>query len=257
MAWLSLGSENADFFFCLNPPLRPIWGAPCELAGDKWNVFGRVSVAFMLSFLWNAGIGRTIPKPDFLWVFAADKSLLLHKHSPSCWNLILKHFSDSHCGARQSWRGQSALSLLTSCPCAALAAQQKAAVTRSDLLNQVALCHSAEGWVAHTSSCLQPFEIKSGKLQLEAKERHDKEFLFPSLPFCAPVQTSLILEVAYSLKNSKNIKRLVQRKPKRYGRCIRFPTCKKYILSNNLAKRLLELFSRSLDVTWFLSVFHK
>lgn len=36
------------------------------------------------------------PKPEFLWVFAADKTLRLHKHSPSCpnrfANLILKHF---------------------------------------------------------------------------------------------------------------------------------------------------------------------
>lgn len=59
------------------------------------------------------------PKPEFLWVFAADKTPLLHKHSPSCSNrfanLILKHFSVPIV-ARTSWREHEPSSFLTSWP---------------------------------------------------------------------------------------------------------------------------------------------
>lgn len=53
------------------------------------------------------------PKPEFLWVLTADKTPLLHKHSPSCSNrfanLILKHFlwhpPPSTIVLQTSWRG--------------------------------------------------------------------------------------------------------------------------------------------------------
>ena len=85
--------------------LRVLLGraALCESAGDKWNVFGRFSVAFYAGLPVERRNWTDNPKPDFLWVFAADKTPLLHKHSPSCsnrfTNLILRHFFCPHCAA--------------------------------------------------------------------------------------------------------------------------------------------------------------
>lgn len=104
--WLTGALHVSSFFL----KLKLSWGwkmqifsktHPCdqfEVLPASWLATNEMSLGvfqllFMLRFLWNAGIGWTIPKPDFLWVFATDKSPLLHKHSPSCWNLILKHFS--------------------------------------------------------------------------------------------------------------------------------------------------------------------
>lgn len=90
--------------------LRVLLGraAPCESAGDKWNVFGRFSVAFYAGLPVERRNWTDNPKPDFLWVFAADKTPLLHKHSPSCsnrfTNLILRHFSVPIV-QQTSWKG--------------------------------------------------------------------------------------------------------------------------------------------------------
>lgn len=84
-------------FFTGIKPLRLILGAPREPTGEKWNAFGRISVAFYAGFPVERRNWMDNPKPEFLWVFRADKTPLLHKHSPSCSNrfvnLILMHFS--------------------------------------------------------------------------------------------------------------------------------------------------------------------
>lgn len=75
----------------------------------KWNVCGRFSVAFYAGLPVERRNWTDNPKPEFLWVFAADKTPLLHKHSPSCpnrfANLILKHFSVPIV-PQTSWRGR-------------------------------------------------------------------------------------------------------------------------------------------------------
>lgn len=122
--------------------LRVLLGraAPCESAGDKWNVFGRFSVAFYAGLPVERRNWTDNPKPDFLWVFAADKTPLLHKHSPSCsnrfTNLILRHFSVPIV-QQTSWKGgrevsdrergerRDACRHLTSRPPAAFTVQRK------------------------------------------------------------------------------------------------------------------------------------
>lgn len=83
-----------------------------RLATNEMSL-GVFQLLFMQSFLWNAGIGWTIPKRTSCECLALIKPPLLHKHSPSCWNLILKHFS-APIVKQTSWRG-----LLTSWPSAA------------------------------------------------------------------------------------------------------------------------------------------
>lgn len=90
----------------------------------KW-VCRRFSVAFYAQLPVERRNWMDNPKADFLCVFATDKTLLLHKHSPSCSNrlanLILKHFSVSLLPSphpivpRTSWRRLQTSSILVAC----------------------------------------------------------------------------------------------------------------------------------------------
>lgn len=98
--------------------------------------------AFSLAFYAGLPVERRNwmdnPKPEFLWVFGADKTRLLRKHSPSCSNSasriwFFEALFGPHCGAHilkrrwWRWRGERAPSpaaLLTSWPSAAFAVRR-------------------------------------------------------------------------------------------------------------------------------------
>lgn len=94
-----------------------------RLAANEMSL-GVFHLLFMQSFLWNAGIGWTIPNRNSCECLPLIKPPLMHKHSPSCSNrlanLILKHFflphHHVHCDIFSFFFKASASSLLTSRP---------------------------------------------------------------------------------------------------------------------------------------------
>lgn len=58
----------------IKKPSLFIRGAPSESTGGKWNVFGRISLAFYAKLPVERRNWMDNPKPEFLWVFAADKT---------------------------------------------------------------------------------------------------------------------------------------------------------------------------------------
>lgn len=131
------------------------------------------------------------PKPEFLWVFAADKTPLLHKHSPSCSNrfanLILKHFSVPIV-AQTSWRGPRAYRFRTSWPSAAFAVQRKTQESSVAYWKVIFIywtsleCQYFSWW--HIGSCLHCLRWSNlSNCSLLKPNMIRKKFLFP-LPAC-------------------------------------------------------------------------
>lgn len=195
--WIRGLFHGASFFLKLElvvwnkKPRGLIRGAPRESTGDIWNVFGRFQLLFMQGFLWNAGIGWTIPNRNSCECLPLIKTPLLHKHSPSCSNrfanLILKHFSVPIV-AQTSWRGPRAFSFLTSWPSAAFAVQRKTqessvAYWKVIFINWTSLeCQYFSWW--HIGSCLHCLRWSNlSNCSLLRPNTIRKKFLFP-LPAC-------------------------------------------------------------------------
>lgn len=78
-------------FFIMIRPTGKLLDVPRELPRKKWNAFGRFSVAFYASFPVEVRNWTDNPKPEFLCVFRADKTVFTEQTSP----ILLKLLNES------------------------------------------------------------------------------------------------------------------------------------------------------------------